>query len=135
MSSEGSTESTSTAQPSTPNGAIDSYYEAGDIDHGLDPFIRRATQDLAERLSVPPAEIATVAAVLVVWPDSSSGCPEPGGSYLTALQDGSVIELIAADRVYRYHSGGASGPSLCDQPLSSDPLSSDPLSSDPAAAG
>jgi hypothetical protein len=97
----------------------------GDIDHGLDPYIRRATDDLAMRLEIDGSEISTVSAVLVRWPDSSLGCPQSDMAYTPAVTDGSVIELAVGEgagrTVYRYHSGGSERPFLCDQPLRSTP--------------
>lgn len=115
-----------TASPDKPPvGSDAAVFPDGDIDHGLDPYIRRATDDLAARLGVDTEAITTVSAVLVRWPDSSLGCPQPDMAYATAVTDGSVIELAVGDgatrTVYRYHSGGAERPFLCDQPLRSTP--------------
>jgi hypothetical protein len=106
---------------SSPPGPGTSVFPAGDIDHGLDPYIRRARDDLAARLAIDPGQIETVSAVLVVWPDAALGCPDPGKSYATVLTDGAVIELSAGDRVYRYHSGGSTRPFLCERPLRTTP--------------
>ena len=94
----------------------------GQVDAGLNPFIDTAIADLAERLGVDPQEITTVSAVLVTWPDGSLGCPQPGMEYAQVLQDGSIIELRYAAKVYRYHSGGNRTPFLCDQPLAAPPV-------------
>ena len=100
-------------------------YERGDIDEGLRPFIDQATEDLAARLAIDPADIEALSAVLVTWPDSSLGCPQPGMQYAQVLTDGSIIELGVGEGddmvVYRYHTGGSSGPFLCDQPLDRKP--------------
>jgi hypothetical protein len=120
-----------TAQPSgsadpeheegPPMGSDDTVYEEGDIDEGLRPFIAMATADLAARLDVEEAEITPLTAVLVVWPNGALGCPEPGMQYAQVLTDGSVIELGAMGRVFRYHSGGSTTPFLCERPLTSPP--------------
>ncbi len=100
-------------------------YEAGDIDTGLQSFIDRATTDLATRLDVDPATISTHAAVLVVWPDTSLGCPLPDMRYSQVLTDGSIIELEHDAKIYRYHTGGNRGPFTCDTPLTKAPPTGD----------
>ena len=100
-------------------------YEQGDIDPGLQPFITMAVDDLAARLDIDPAEITPLSGVLVVWSDSALGCPQPGMQYAQVPVDGSVIELGAGGRVYRYHTGGSTTPFLCDQPLTQKPPSGD----------
>ena len=90
---------------------------SGEVDAGLAPFVDLAIADLAERLDVQPDAITATTAVLVTWPDSSLGCPEPGMQYAQALQDGSLIELAVEGEdgaVYRYHSGGPRTPFYCD---------------------
>lgn len=101
--------------------ATGSLYAPGDIDPGLQPWVEDATADLAERLGVVTDAISTIAAVLVTWPDSSLGCPQPGMEYLQVLTDGAVIELEAEGAVYRYHAGEGSGPFLCGTPITSAP--------------
>ncbi len=108
-----------------PEGSDTTVYERGDIDEGLRPFIDQATDDLAARLSIDPADVEVLSAVLVTWPDASLGCPQPGMQYAQVLTDGSIIELGVGEGddtvVYRYHTGGSSGPFLCDQPLERKP--------------
>lgn len=96
-------------------------FPEGDIDPRLQTYIDLATTDLAERAGVDVAAIVVVSAVSVTWGDGSMGCPQPGVAYTQALQDGTVVELRANDRLYRYHSGGSKKPFLCDQPLKSTP--------------
>ena len=108
-----------------PQGSTDTVYEQGDIDPGLQPFITMAIDDLAARLDVDPAEITPLSGVLVVWSDSALGCPQPGMQYAQVPVDGSVIELGAGGRAYRYHTGGSTTPFLCDQPLTQKPPSGD----------
>ena len=122
------TNPSTTPRPSTPSttagdpvGSNEPLYP-GQIDTGLNPFIDIAIADLAERLGADPKQISTVSAVLVTWPDGSLGCPSPGMEYAQALQDGSIIELSYASKVYRYHSGGNRTPFLCDQPLAAPPV-------------
>ncbi len=100
---------------------IEPFYDVGDIDLGLQPFIDQAAADLAVKLGVDVGEITTHAAVLVVWPDASLGCPQPDMQYAQAQTDGSIIELELDGSIYRYHTGGARGPFICDQPVSRPP--------------
>jgi hypothetical protein len=131
---DGSTTSTGRATPTTlnlgptvttskptptqpPEGSDVSVFPEGDIDQALQPFIVQATTDLAAQLGIDADDIEPVSAVLVTWPDASLGCPVPGMQYAQVLEDGSVIELRAGDRIYRYHSGGSRPPFPCDTPL------------------
>jgi len=109
--------------PTPTPAAVAPLYEAGDIDRGLRPFIDQAKDDLAVRLGVAVDAISTHAAVLVVWPDASLGCPSPDMRYAQVLTDGSVIELGYDGHIYRYHTGGDRGPFICEQPLTKTPPS------------
>jgi hypothetical protein len=109
------------ATATTPTGFADTVYERGLIDRGLAPFTSEAAADLAGRLGVSVDDVEVLTAVIVVWPDASIGCPEPGMSYAQVATDGSVIELGIGDRVYRYHSGGSRRPALCERPLTQPP--------------
>lgn len=118
---EGSTPAVSEPTSGPPPSVAEPLYAAGDIDKGLAPFVDQAVRDLADRLDVEAASITTHAAVLVVWPDTSLGCPQPGMSYAQVLTDGSVIELEHDGTFYRYHTGGDRGPFLCEQGLTKAP--------------
>lgn len=98
-------------------------YSEGDIDKGLKPFIDEAAADLAARLGVPASDITTHAAVLVIWPDASLGCPQPNMRYAQVSTDGSIIELSYSGSFYRYHTGGGRGPFLCQVPVKTAPPS------------
>ena len=136
VTSDVTLESATTARTSA--GAVDAEYggdpmssdrtvfEKGDIDIGLTPFIDDAISDLADRLDIDPAAIEPVTGVLVVWSDSSLGCPEPGMVYAQVVGDGSVIELRVGDRYYRYHTGGEAELFLCEQPWSDSIVGGDP---------
>lgn len=100
---------------------VTALYRAGDIDPALQLSIDTATTDLAARLGVSPSEVTTRAAVLVIWPDRSLGCPATGMRYAQVPTDGSILELEHAGHVYRYHTGGARGPFLCGTPLAAAP--------------
>jgi hypothetical protein len=88
----------------------------GEIDPGLQPYIDIAVGDLAQRLSIDAAAITVTSAAVVVWPDSSLGCPAPGQQYAQVTTDGALILLSAADTEYPYHAGGSRGPFLCEKP-------------------
>lgn len=91
--------------------------EPGPIDTGLAPLIDLAIADLAARLGVPAGDITAVRGELVVWPDTSLGCPEPDMSYAQVPNDGSVIILNHAGELFRYHTGGDDfQPFLCEHP-------------------
>jgi hypothetical protein len=92
------------------------------IDPNLQSLVDRAVADLAQRLRVRADDIGVVAAYLVVWPDTSLGCPQPGMQYLQVLTDGSVIVLSAGGATYRYHTGGEQyEPFLCTTPAKAAP--------------
>jgi len=101
-----------------PVGADETVFERGDIDDGLRPFVERARTDLAIRLGIDPTRVELLTAVLVVWPNTALGCPDPKMRYAQTPVDGSVIELGVDDRVYRYHTGGSSELFLCERPWS-----------------
>jgi len=107
---------TTTVAGPTPSTA-EPLYTSGDIANGIQPFIDQAVDDLSARLDVEASTITTHAAVLVVWPDASLGCPQPDMFYAQVMTDGSVIELEHDGRYYRYHTGGNQGPFVCPQPL------------------
>jgi hypothetical protein len=77
--------------------------------------VNQAKEDLARRLSVETDQIDLLEARQVTWPDSSLGCPKPGMVYAQALQEGLLIRLGVAVRMYFYHSGGDQDPFLCEQ--------------------
>lgn len=87
-----------------------------DIDDTLLSPIRRAKQDLADRLGVAESAIEVTRAERVVWPDGSLGCPRPGMLYSQALVPGVFIQLKAAGHVYNYHGGRSGTCLLCDSP-------------------
>ncbi|MBI4527699.1 MAG: hypothetical protein HY695_28215 [Deltaproteobacteria bacterium] len=84
------------------------------------PAARAAKMDLAKRIGVDEDKIKVVRYEEVTWRDGSLGCPRPGMAYTQALVNGTLIELEASGRLYRYHSGGRRPPFLCENP--SDPL-------------
>jgi hypothetical protein len=86
------------------------------VESELDDLIQSAKEDLAQRLSISVERIEVVEARSVVWPNAAMGCPQPGMQYKQVPYDGALIRLRADGRVYEYHSGGARGLFLCEQP-------------------
>jgi hypothetical protein len=80
----------------------------------LESLIKKASEDLAQRLSISLTQVTLVEAKAVVWPDSSMGCPQPGMSYLQVPEDGALIVLEVEGKRYEYHSGGKRGLFLCE---------------------
>lgn len=80
------------------------------------PQTTQAVDDLAALLGLEPNAIEVVSVEMVVWPDGSLGCPQPGMAYIQVLQDGLRIRLAADGVVYEYHSGGNRAPFLCKNP-------------------
>jgi len=122
-----STTSTSAPANEPPPGSDTTVFEPGNIDRSLQSFIDKAVTDLAGRLGIAESEVTVLSAVLVVWSDTSLGCPQPDMVYAQVLQDGSLIELQAGENVYRYHTGGNQYvPFLCEQPMKQAPPTADP---------
>ncbi len=86
------------------------------VEPGLEGLVAQATQDLADRLRISTNQISVVEARLVVWPDASLGCPQPGMAYIQVPQEGALIVLRADGDLYRYHIGGNRGLFLCETP-------------------
>ena len=81
----------------------------------LQELVLQAKRDLAHRLSIQVDQIDLVEASVVVWPDGSIGCPQPGVEYTQVQQEGLLIRLRVGKRVYPYHSGGGRSLFLCDE--------------------
>lgn len=73
----------------------------------------RAVEDLATRLDVDPTTIELVSDELVVWSDTSVGCPEPGNLYAQMLTDGRRVVLRHDDRSFVYHAAEGEDLFLC----------------------
>ena len=80
------------------------------------PQTTQAVDDLAALLGVATNAIEVVSVEMVVWPDGSLGCPQPGMAYIQVLQDGLRIRLAADGVRYEYHSGGRRAPFLGQNP-------------------
>jgi len=81
---------------------------------GLQKLIDKAITDLAQRLSIPVAQIKLMEAREVVWPDASMGCPQPGTVYAQVPVDGLLIRLGIGKEMYFYHTDGKADPFLCE---------------------
>lgn len=97
--------------------------EAASYDPALEPLVAKALEDLAERMNVDINQIVVIEAELVVWPDASLGCPQPGMVYAQVLVDGTLIRLSVADQEYEYHGGGWTDPFLCEEVIKTKPPS------------
>ena len=92
-------------------------------DPALEPLVAKAVQDLSERLGIDVDQIKVASAEMVVWPDTSLGCPQPGMKYRQVPMDGALIQLTVEGKVYEYHSGGGRDPFLCEQVIKTKPTS------------
>jgi len=89
---------------------------------GLQRLVDMATKSLATKLGIEETGIKVTEAAYVSWPDSSTGCPQPGMQYMHVLSNGSRIVLKANTGVYHYHSGGNRPPTYCAKPSALGPL-------------
>lgn len=85
-------------------------------DAGLQSLIDKAIADLAQRLSIPAAQISLLEATEVEWSDSSLDCPQPGMAYLQVITPGYRILLEANTQVYEYHSNRVAYVIYCENP-------------------
>lgn len=66
-------------------------------------FLRVAQRDLARRLNVDVSRVALREMAVVVWPDTSLGCPRPNQTYTETRTTGYRILLAVGDDEYAYH--------------------------------
>jgi hypothetical protein len=71
---------------------------------GLQNLIKKAKEDLAQRLTISPNQIILVEATEAEWSDSSLGCPQPGIEYLQVITPGFRMVLEVYGTQYEYHS-------------------------------
>ena len=76
--------------PSTPN---------------LEKLIAKATDALAQQLSIPASQISLIEATEVMWSNSSLGCPQEGMAYADVLTPGYLILLGYNGNTFEYHAG------------------------------
>jgi hypothetical protein len=82
----------------------------------LQNLIDKATQDLAQRLSISATQINIVNATEVVWPDGSLGCPQKGMAYIQVLTPGYLIVLEVDNNNYEYHANKGTFVIYCRNP-------------------
>ncbi len=76
--------------PSTPN---------------LENLIAKATDALAQQLSIPSSQINLIEATEVIWPNASLGCAQEGMVYADVLTPGYLILLGYNGNTFEYHAG------------------------------
>ncbi|MGH2382275.1 MAG: hypothetical protein ACRDG7_13800 [Candidatus Limnocylindria bacterium] len=70
--------------------------------------------DAASRTDVDVADIETIRATAMTWPDGSLGCPEPGQTYTQALVDGYHVVVDAAGESLDYRATTSGSFRLCE---------------------
>lgn len=98
---------------------IEPTADSASYDPALEPLVTTALEDLSGRLGIAAEQIEVIEARMVVWPDASLGCPQPGMAYIQVPRDGALIRLSAEGQEYDYHSGGNRGLFLCEESLQS----------------
>jgi len=83
---------------------------------GLQALIEKATNDLAQRLSIAIDQINLIEATEVVWPDSSLGCPQEGMLYTQVLTPGFLILLGHDGNTFEYHASKGNYITTCTNP-------------------
>lgn len=92
--------------------------QPSDAPTGLPENVQAAIDDLAERLSVPAADIQAGPLQAVTWSDGSLGCPTAGTSYPQVLTDGYLLVLTANGEDHEYHAGQDGDLFYCENPTS-----------------
>lgn len=82
----------------------------------LQTMAQTATDDLAQRLSVPKDQIKFIEASSVTWSDGSLGCPKPGVAYIQMLVTGYLVVLESGGTRYEYHADDRGNISYCQSP-------------------
>jgi hypothetical protein len=80
-------------------------------------MITKATEDLAQRLSISTNQISLVEATEVTWPDSSLGCFQKGISSTQVLTPGYLIVLNYDNKKYEYHANNGTYVIYCPNPI------------------
>lgn len=75
----------------------------GQPDQGMAQMEARCRADLAARLGVAAADIATTLAEAVQWPDASLGYPQPGMAYIQVITPGVRFVFTVGGKSYEYH--------------------------------
>jgi hypothetical protein len=77
-------------------------------------LIEKATEDLAQQLSISISQIHLEDAKEVIWPDASLGCPQPGMMYAQIQTAGYLIKLETNNKIYEYHTDMDNTVILCE---------------------
>jgi hypothetical protein len=67
-----------------------------------DSAVKRAKQDLAERLGLKPAEVKEMSVTERDFPDMSLGSPENGEMSAQMISSGWAIKLASSGKSYEY---------------------------------
>lgn len=97
---------------STPNS--DAQPPVALTDPALNALIAKATDDLAQRFSIPSDQVKLQEALEVTWPDSSLGCPNPAAQYLMVQTPGYLLRFQAMERTFEYHTDKTSNVIFCE---------------------
>lgn len=84
---------------------------------GLEYLIKKAKEDLAQRLSISVTQINLIETTEVEWSDSSLDCPQPGLEYLQVITPGYRILLEFNGNEYAYHSNRDTYVVFCDSSI------------------
>jgi hypothetical protein len=82
----------------------------------LQTLINIAMEDLAERFSIPKAEIEVESAYAVIWPDAGLGCSQSGVASAQVLTPGYLIILQYNNMNYDYHTDKGTYITYCANP-------------------
>jgi hypothetical protein len=91
----------------------------------LQALIEKAKTDLAQRLSIPAAQIGLLQAAEVTWPDASLGCSKAGLASSQVLTPGYLILLEYNQKSYEYHTNKRSYITYCPDPIPPIPSAAD----------
>jgi hypothetical protein len=78
--------------------------------------IAAARRAAAERLGIPPEQLAIERVESRDWSDSSLGCPQPGFSYAQVITPGYLIVISGAGQTLAYHADTRGQLVLCANP-------------------
>ena len=86
-----------------PTVLVDESQDTSDMEPISRESVEKARTDLMKRLDISSDQIRVVEAMLVDWPDTSLGCPQPGMVYAQVITPGYYIVLEAKEQQYPYH--------------------------------
>lgn len=77
--------------------------------------VQIATEDLAQRRSLPLEEIRLLSVEAMEWSDASLGCPQPGMMYAQIITPGYRMVLEADGEAHTYHTDHDRIVVLCEE--------------------